>query len=92
MSSKGNTSAVCCFTGTLSGARRLPRLRSAVTSRDPTLCAGTAAAAAAPGETLRTRFNKYALTKAGRLGPVREPHKDALFAQLQAAGGQLCYR
>jgi hypothetical protein len=32
------------------------------------------------------------LTKAGRLGPVRESHKDALFAQLQAAGGQLCYR
>jgi len=44
------------------------------------------------GETLRTRFNKYALTKAGRLGPVREPHKVEWFEQLQAAGAQLYYR
>lgn len=51
-----------------------------------------AAALGHRGEMLRTRFNKYALTKVGRLGPVREPHKDALFEQLQAAGAQLCYR
>lgn len=81
--------------GTLSGARRLRQLRSAMAGAAATAGTGTATAAAAatgPGETLRTRFNKYALTKAGRLGPVREPHKDALFAQLQAAGGQLCFR
>ncbi|WIA33372.1 hypothetical protein OEZ86_006509 [Tetradesmus obliquus] len=94
---------VICFylgkAGTLSGTRRLQRLRAAVAGTGPSQRTGTSTAAAAaaavgsaPGETLRTRFNKYALTKAGRLGPVREPHKDALFAQLQAAGGQLCFR
>ncbi|WIA13224.1 hypothetical protein OEZ85_006816 [Tetradesmus obliquus] len=90
---------VICFylgkAGTLSSARRLRQLRSAMAGAAATAGTGTATAAAAatgPGETLRTRFNKYALTKAGRLGPVREPHKDALFAQLQAAGGQLCFR
>jgi len=54
--------------------------------------AWAAAAAGGSGEVLRTRFNQYALTKAGKLGPVREPHKDQFFEQLQAAGAQLCYR
>jgi hypothetical protein len=83
------------YAGMLSGARRLRQQRCSSSSSTPSP-AGTATAAAAAaagaGETLRTRFNKYALTKEGRLGPAREPHKDALFAQLQAAGGQLCYR
>jgi hypothetical protein len=82
------------YAGMLSGAPRLRQQRCSTTSSTPSP-AGTATAAAAAagaGETLRTRFNKYALTKEGRLGPAREPRKDALFAQLQAAGGQLCYR
>jgi hypothetical protein len=78
--------------GMLSGARRLRQQRCSTSSSTQSPVGTATAAAAAGGETLRTRFNKYALTKEGRLGPVREPHKDALFAQLQAAGGQLCYR
>lgn len=76
---------VLVHSGSLSGGRRQQQPRLAATAH-PQDCA------AVVGETLRTRFNKYALTKAGRLGPMREPHKDALFQQLQAAGGQLYFR
>ena len=79
--------------GTLQHQRpRRNTSRTTTSSSSSTSTSTTSSQYCSTGETLRSRLNKYCLTKAGQLGPKAEPHKAAIFAQQLHAGGRLHYR